>query len=159
MVTSVSLPVAFAACWRQNRAAIMEFADRYLCLAMHFPVRREVTRTYNRGKGEFEIVNTRFSPAEYDALHCVATALRVSVSSLIYGLIKLWLKPVRRNRPNRMCANYSLVEIVWNPEGGILEESLTFWRRTTENPEGRPLTLPAESSGSDCPHPKAQSSA
>ncbi|AFM13929.1 hypothetical protein Turpa_3290 [Turneriella parva DSM 21527] len=129
-MTSVSLPVSVAPYWRRRKREILGFNERFLRLAMRGRVRRGVTRRYNRAGEGFEIVCTRFWPGEYDALHFAAAALRVSVSSLVYLLIKLWLKPERRRHLPRFCANYSIVPVVWDSAAGILEESLTFWRLT-----------------------------
>ncbi|MBL8032678.1 MAG: hypothetical protein JNJ69_03185 [Leptospiraceae bacterium] len=128
LTTSVSLPVGFQDYWRCNRNEIMQFAERYLRICMRNNLRRAVTRTYNRGKGEYRIVTTRFAAAEYDTLHYVAASLRVSVSSLIYGLILLWLKPVRRTSRYSFATNYSCNMIKWDPEAGLVEESLIFWQ-------------------------------
>ncbi|MBS0618647.1 MAG: hypothetical protein JSR44_10695 [Spirochaetes bacterium] len=133
IITSVSLPNAAAKYWREHRANIMQFAERYLRLQMRNPVRRELARQYNRTGDAFEIVTTRFSTAEYDTLHYVAAALRVSVSSLIFGLIKLWLKPSRRAIQRFFSINYSYSAPKWDPEAGILEEILTFWRHNGNN--------------------------
>ncbi|GAB4435814.1 MAG: hypothetical protein OHK0011_19000 [Turneriella sp.] len=147
MVTSISLPEGLVAVWRENRRSILDFGDRYLRLIMRGKIRRETTRTYNRSSQPFRVVHVRFSPAEYDALHCAGAALRVSVSLIVCGIIRLWLKPHRRAQGVRYRANYCMDEVVWNPEAGIYEESLTFWRITPENPTGRPVTLPGGSSG------------
>jgi hypothetical protein len=147
MATSISLPEIYARYWQNHRREVMDFADRYLRLIMRFAIRRETTVTYNRAKGAYRIIHVRFTPEEYDALHCAADALRVSVSSIVCGIIRLWLKPQRRAQGVRYRANYCLNEIVWNPEAGIYEESLTFWAITPENPTGRPVTLPGGSSG------------
>lgn len=133
LTTSISLPSQVAARWRANRREIMRFAERYLRIQMRKPVRREITRRYNRQGVSFEIVTTRFTAAEYDTLHYVAAALRVSVSSLIYGLIELWLKPSRRAIQRFFTTNYALVSGKWDPEAGFLEETLTFWRVDTPN--------------------------
>ncbi len=146
IITSVSLPEAEALLWRGKRKEIMEFAGRFLRIKMRNKVRREVTRTYNRCPDvKFVITTTRFTGAEYDTLHFIATALRVSVSSLVYGLIKLWQKPARRAIRRFFCNNYSTESFKWDPEAGFLEESLTFW--WIENPNDPPpwekIPLPA----------------
>ncbi|MBS0618589.1 MAG: hypothetical protein JSR44_10385 [Spirochaetes bacterium] len=128
LTTSISLPSAVAGFWRSDRQEIMRFAERFLRVQMRHAVRREVTRKYNRLGGSYEIITTRFTAAEYDTLHYVASALRVSVSSLIFGIIKLWLKPSRRSIQRFFLTNYQLVEGKWDSEGGIVEEIVTFWR-------------------------------
>lgn len=147
MVTSVSLPANLVPVWRADRRKIMDFGDRFLRLLLRGDIRRSTTRTYNRSAQEFQVVHVRFSPAEYDALHCAAAALRVSVSSIVCGIIRLWLKPQRRAHGAKYRANYCMDEVVWNPEAGIYEESLTFWAISQENPTGRPVRLPGGSSG------------
>lgn len=146
-ITSISLPKGLVSVWRSNRRAIMDFGDRYLRLLMRNDIRRDTTRTYNRADEPFQVVHVRFSAAEYDALHCAAGAMRVSVSSIVCGIIRLWLKPQRRAHGVRYRANYCINPVIWNPEAGIYEESLTFWAITPENPFGRPITLPGGSSG------------
>jgi hypothetical protein len=128
LMTSVSLPVSVADYWRGRKREILGYNERFLRLVMRGRVRRGVTRRYNRAGEAFEIVCTRFRPGEYDSLHFAAASLRVSVSSLVYLLIKLWLKPQRRRHVQRFCANYSMAPVVWDSAAGILEESLTFWR-------------------------------
>ncbi len=147
MATSISLPKNLVSVWRADRRRIMDFGDRFLRLLLRGEIRRATTRTYNQSSEPFQVVHVRFSPAEYDALHCAAAALRVSVSSIVCGIIRLWLKPQRRAQGVRYRANYCINETVWNPEAGIYEESLTFWAITPENPDGRPITLPGGSSG------------
>ncbi len=128
LTTSVNLPVKTAAIWREHRHEIMQFGGRYLRIQMRNELRRGVTRAYNRGKGQYARVTTRFTPAEYDTLHFVAASLRVSVSSLIYGLILLWLKPARRAIRRFFATNCAADTEGWNPEGGFAYEYLTFWR-------------------------------
>lgn len=128
LVTSVSLPADTALLWKGKRKEIMKFAERYLRIQMRKQVKREVTRSYNRQLGKkFIIISTRFSSAEYDTFHYIAAALRVSVSSLIYGLIKLWQKPSRRAIRRFFCINYCSVASKWDSEAGFLEEFVTFW--------------------------------
>jgi hypothetical protein len=138
ITTSVSLPTEVGRIWRQQRREIMRFAARYLRLRMRGDLRRAVARRYNRVVGEYEIVTTRFSAAEYDSLHYVASSLRVSVSSLIYGLIKLWHKPARRAIRRFFATNYDCSLIKWDAEAGFLEESICFWRIDPENPRDVP---------------------
>lgn len=128
LTTSVSLPVEVAETWRENRREIMRYAARYLRTQMRKPTRRGVTRSYNRGKGDFVRVTTRFTGAEYDTLHFVAASLRVSVSSLVYGLVLLWLKPSRRALSRFFVTNCLCEEGKWDPEAGFVEEFVTFWR-------------------------------
>ncbi|MCS6972821.1 MAG: hypothetical protein NZL89_07335 [Leptospiraceae bacterium] len=46
---------------------------------------------------------------------CVASALRVSVLSLVYGLILLWLKPTRRALKRFFAINYYREPSRWDP--------------------------------------------
>lgn len=129
LVTSVSLPKEHAKLWREERMEIMRFCARYLRIQMRYKIRREVTRLYNRrAKSEFTIVTTRFKGEEYDKLHCVAATLRVSVSLLIYGLIKLWQKPTRRAMQRFFAINYAGITPIWNRTAGFLRERLVFSR-------------------------------
>lgn len=141
IITSISLPNQCAIVWRKNRESILQFSDRFLRMKMCLDLRRGVSRTYNCAPGEYSIVSVRFSEVEYDAFHYLAASLRVSVSSLIYELIKLWLKPARRRTPQKFCANYSINQITWGTPGGILEESLTFWSRNTDGTPRLPMEL------------------
>ncbi|MBS0618761.1 MAG: hypothetical protein JSR44_11270 [Spirochaetes bacterium] len=128
LITSVSLPEIEAGEWRRNRKEIMQFAERFLRIKMRNKVRRDVTRTYNRRLGvKFVITTSRFTAAEYDTFHYIAAALRVSVSALIYGLIKLWQKPTRRAIRRFFWTNYSAETLKWDPEGGYIDENVTFW--------------------------------
>ncbi len=141
IVTSVSLPQSAATCWQINRREIMAFAERFLRLRMRGEMRRSVARTYNRAAEPFAIVTARFTAAEYDTLHYVAASLRVSVSSLIHGIIRLWLKPSRRAIRRFIASNYDHTIVKWDPEAGFIEENLYFWQnepkehtRFNENP-------------------------
>jgi len=128
IITSVSLPKSEAAVWRRNRKDIMLFATRFLRVKMRNGIRRSVARAYNNRQGErFVITTTRFTAAQYDTFHYIAAALRVSVSSLICGLIKLWQKPSRRSINRFFCTNYSIESFKWDPEAGFIEENVTFW--------------------------------
>jgi len=92
-------------------------------------VRRGVKRRYNRQPGEYQVVTTRFSEAEYDTLHAAAAAMRVSVSCLVFQMILLWQKPNRRNRINAHLTNYEFDCLKWNERIGIITESLFIWRK------------------------------
>ncbi|AFM11146.1 hypothetical protein [Turneriella parva] len=128
LTTSVSLPVKFANVWRRRQRAIMRLAIRTLRVQMrNATVRRGVKRTYNRQGGEFAIVTTRFTEAEYDTLHFAASAMRVSVSWLVYCMIKMWIKRSRRRRANLHVTNYELHLHAWGQNAGILTESLYFY--------------------------------
>lgn len=137
LVTSVSLPKKEAMLWRQSRREIMQFSERYLRIQMRRPMRRGVTKQYNNCPEQtYDIVTTRFSGVEYDTLHFVAATLRVSVSLLIYGLIKLWSKPTRRAIRRFFSINYSGFTTEWHSDAGFVEESITFWM--VDNPNGPP---------------------
>ena len=126
--TSVSLPLEFAVLWKFNQKKIMKSAIRILRIHLRQgKVRRGVTRRYNHEFGEFSIITTRFTAAEYDALHFVAASLRVSVSWLIYTLIQLWRKEIRRSQHTKFIANYDLNLCIWHPKAGVCTESLLFW--------------------------------
>ncbi|MCS6972436.1 MAG: hypothetical protein NZL89_05360 [Leptospiraceae bacterium] len=133
--TSVSLPENVAEHWQKHQREIMRFAARFLRLKMRNPIRRGVTRSYNDAEGPYRIVTTRFTPEEHDALLCVASALRVSVSSLVYGLILLWLKPARRAQKRFFAINYYQEPSRWDSAAGYLIEKLFFWHwREGEKP-------------------------
>lgn len=135
LVTSISLPDGAAVKWRRHRQEIMQFAQRYLRIQMRKEVQRGVTRRYNRTGVNFRIISVRFTAAEYDTLHYVAAALRVSVSSLIFGIIQLWLKPARRILRRFFSINYGYSCGKWDPEAGFLEEMITFWRLNLAPPQ------------------------
>ncbi len=120
----------------------MAFAERFLRIQMRGEMRRSVTRTYNREPGPFKIVTTRFSAAEYDTLHYVASSMRVSVSSLIYGIIRLWLKPSRRAIRRFIASNYDCEMVKWDPEAGFTQENLLFWHYTPDQQVKSPTDAP-----------------
>jgi hypothetical protein len=131
----------FARLWRKKQRRIMRLALRNLRVQMRKnPVRRGVTRKYNRVSGERSIITTRFTPAEYDALHFVAAALRISVSLLIYHLILMWQKSHRRHRSSNYVTNYDINITIWQQNAGIITESLMMWPKAVD-PE---FTLRAE---------------
>ena len=109
LTTSVSLPMGHTTLWRRHYAQIMRYAADMLADARSkMPLRRGVTRLYNRRGRDYAIVTSRFSEAEYDTLHCAASALRVSVSWLIERLITLWLNRIENRRPAIFTTNYSI---------------------------------------------------
>ncbi len=94
-------------------------------------VRRGVKRHYNRRAEKFEIVTTRFTAEQYDILHAAAAAMRVSVSWLVYLMLLLWEKPVRRGQAPQYLTNYSLDCLKWNERVGVITESLYFYPKST----------------------------
>jgi hypothetical protein len=84
---------------------------------------------------DFSIVTTRFTEAEYDALHFAAAAMRVSVSWLVYQMICLWKKPSRRKQGNRFVTNYEIFPCNWGKNAGIYTEALFIWHK---QPPGAP---------------------
>lgn len=139
LVTSVSIPLAFAGAWQRHQRQIMRLALRSLRLEIRQRgPRRGVRRSYNRLGQDFAVVTTRFSPAEYDTLHYAASLFRVSVSLLIYRMILLWLKPARRNR-NPFVTNYELDICVCMPNAVATSESLLFWRKSDFEKQATPL--------------------
>ncbi len=128
LITSVSLPKFAATVWRRRQRQVMRLAVRMLRLTMRQNgVRRGVKRRYNRQPGEYLVVTTRFTEAEYDTLHAAAAAMRVSVSWLVYQMVLLWLKPARRSRFNIHVTDYELDCLKWNERVGIVTESLFIW--------------------------------
>lgn len=127
IVTSVSMPKSMAVHWRQHRKEILFLGQRCLRILMRTNYsQRGVARRYNRPLADRCIVTTRFSPAEYDALHYVAATLRVSVSSIVALMIAFWLKPARRSHPFAYATNYWLEEGIWDPYAGTTEENIQF---------------------------------
>ena len=126
--TSVSLPLEYAMLWQHNQRKIMKSTIRILRIHLRRgAVRRGVTRAYNDQRGEFRVITTHFTEAEYDALHFVAAAMRVSVSWLVYTLIKLWRKEIRRGKATEYIANYELNLCAWQPHGAACSESLLLF--------------------------------
>jgi hypothetical protein len=105
-------------------------------------VRRGVKRRYNRAPGEYLVVTTRFTEAEYDTLHAAAAAMRVSVSWLVYVMILLWQKPARRARCTTHLTNYELDCLKWNENVGVITESLYIWPKI-HHPNAKSLAAPA----------------
>lgn len=129
IVTSVSLPANMANVWREHREEILLLGQRYLRVLLRTNyLRRGVARKYNRKLPDRRIVTTRFSAAEYDALHLIASALRVSVSFIIYGMIIFWLKPSRRHSPFAYATNYWTEPGIWDPFAANLNENIQFFK-------------------------------
>ena len=127
IVTSVSMSKTMAVHWRQHQKEILFLGQRCLRILMRTNYsQRGVARRYNRSLADRRVVTTRFSPAEYDALHYVAATLRVSVSSIITLMIAFWLKPARRSHPFAYATNYWLEEGIWCPFAGATEENIQF---------------------------------
>ena len=130
ITTSICLPENLSGIWRKRQKEIMRQTLRILRIQLRKnPVRRGRVRHYNRMGVATEIVTTRFGEAEYDALHLVASAIRVSVSWLVYTLIMLWQKPARRYRQNTHVTNYDCHVAIWQQNAGVITESLLFWRK------------------------------
>lgn len=139
LTTSVSLPKELAPIWRSRQRQVMQMAIRMLRLTMYKNgVRRGVKRQYNRQAGEFLVVTTRFTEAEYDTLHCTAAAMRVSVSWLVFQMILLWQKPSRRRQGNTHVTNYDCDVLKWCPNVGVITETLFFWRKSPRPPHRLP---------------------
>ncbi len=127
ITTSVSLSKSMATHWRQHRKEILFLGQRCLRILLRTNYsRRGVARLYNRQLVDKCIVTTRFSAAEYDALHYVASTLRLSVSSIVSMMIAFWLKPSRRSHPFAYATNYWLEEGIWGPFAGTTEEFIQF---------------------------------
>ena len=127
ITTSVSLSRSMAVHWRQHRKEILFLGQRCLRILLRTNYsRRGVARLYNRQIEDKCIVTTRFNAPEYDALHYVATTLRVSVSSIVSMMIAFWLKPARRSHPFAYVTNYWLEEGIWEPFAGTTEENIQF---------------------------------
>lgn len=130
LTTSVSLPVAFASLWRKKRGEMMRLATRMLRIQFsQLQVRRGVTRRYNRIPGDFVIVTTRFTAAEYDTLHSAASAFRVSVSWLVCQIIQMWMKPSRRKQENPFVTNYVFIPCSSGRNALIFNEYTLTYRK------------------------------
>ena len=127
ITTSVSLSKSMAQTWRQHRKEVLFLGQRCLRVLLRTNYsRRGVARRYNQRLQQMCIVTTRFSAAEYDALHYVAATLRISVSSIVAMMISFWLKPARRSHPFAYATNYWLEEGIWDPFAGATEENIQF---------------------------------
>ncbi len=139
LVTSVSLGSTAGALWRRHQRIILKLAIRTLRVQMRrHGVRRGVTRRYNCVGEQMQIVTTRFTEAEYDTLHFVASSLRVSVSFLVSKMIEMWQKRTRRHGVKRHATNYDLFECNWSENGGVLTESLLFYPKIRVDSSTRP---------------------
>jgi len=113
--------------WRRRQRRILQFMAMALnAETSQGRIRRGIKRRYNRGQGEFEIVTTRFSAAEYDSLHAAASALRVSVSWLVFRLILLWKKLRKRRRVQLYLTNYKLILHAWSSNAISYTETIEF---------------------------------
>ena len=147
IITSISLSEENAAIWRGNQRHLMHFAVPMLRRQMRQNgVRRGVARRYNRIGGNHVIVTTRFTEAEYDAFHFLASMLRVSVSLLICRLIEMWHKAGRGALPRKHVTNYEINVCTWNANAGVCTESLLFWQKIPD-----PENPPAQQGDSDRP--------
>lgn len=127
--TSISLPLSIMPTWSKNRWEIMQMHTRFLRFAVRkAEFRRGVKRLYNRSNGKCGIVKVRFAPHEYDSLHTVAAGMRVSVSFLIFYLIKFWEKKAQKNAGFVVGGNYSPKVLEWSKMRVKFEEMLAFRR-------------------------------
>ena len=101
---------------------------RYARICMRKGIKRGVTKQYNRTAEEYLIVTTRFLPNEYDFLHFISSALRISVSFFIFGLIALWNKKNHLASTIRWKSIYRFSAKSWDTRTGILEESIKLFR-------------------------------
>ena len=140
--TSMSLPATVARLWRLHQKSIRKVCIRTLRIHMRQgKVARGVTRRYNRSNENFVRITARFTAAEYDALHFVAAATRVSVSWIVFTLIQLWAKPCRRDRENRYFAQHDLNICEWRNYAGVITEYLLFHPKPPPN-SGSPPDVP-----------------
>jgi len=85
--TSISIPSNILDEFNANYRFIMNYLDGYLREFKTDKPRRDRSREYNRNKGPREHLNVYWRIEEYNQLHLVASALRISVSYLIYQIL------------------------------------------------------------------------
>ena len=98
-------------------------------------IRRNMTRQYNSRVGNYVIVTTRLTPAEYDTLHFVAYSQRISVSLLVSKIIAMWLKRDPNLQTGGMISNYEIFPSTWQGGGGIVTEALLFYDKPKTTPK------------------------
>ena len=139
LTTSISIPRQFAPLWRRQHRRMMKTGIQALRLEVQKgKVRRGVKRQYNGEQGEYAIVTTRFTESEYDALHFIAATARVSVSLLIFRLIKFWLTPEGQTT-KMFVTNYQINNVLWTEDRAIITESLSFHDKSPPDTETKTI--------------------
>ena len=85
--TSISIPSYIISDFEINYRYILNYLDGYLREFKTDKPRRDRSCEYNRGKGAIEHRNVYWSIDDYNRLHHVASALRISVSYLLYQIL------------------------------------------------------------------------
>jgi hypothetical protein len=87
-------------------------------------VQRGVTRRYNRIGKPMVIVTVRFKPDEFDVLQFVSGSVRISVSLLLFLIIKNWLQRRAGKLKADVQLHYSVQVDRWNSTGFSVTETL-----------------------------------
>jgi hypothetical protein len=125
IVTSVSLPEKYAKIWRRKRKRIMRYAmHTYRTEMIKRGIQRGVTRRYNRIGKPMVIVTVRFKPDEFDVLQFVSGSVRISVSLLLFLIIKNWLQRRAGKLKADVQLHYSVQVDRWNSTGFSVTETL-----------------------------------
>lgn len=121
--TSISLPSPALADFFSNYSALRRNLPQLLKTMHRQQPTRNRLRQYNRQHGETERVNVYWTMDEYNALHGVAAAIRVSVSFLVYQMLQLLLQG-KTFEP--VFSNYSFRIKAWTASRMHTEEAITF---------------------------------
>jgi hypothetical protein len=125
IVTSVSLPEKYSKIWRSKRKRIMRYAmHTYRAEMTKRGIQRGVTRRYNRSGKPMVIVTVRFNRDEYDVMQFVSGSVRISVSLLLFLIIKNWLQRRTRQLKADVQLHYGVQVYRWNLTGFSVTETL-----------------------------------
>ena len=121
--TSISIPSYIIDDFEFNYRIIMNYLDGYLLEFKSDKPRRDRSREYNRGKGTTEHRNVYWSIHDYNRLHHVASALRISVSFLLYQILLFILSG---GEHQIILSNSTFTVVKWSEECFEFHEKLVF---------------------------------
>lgn len=138
--TSISLPTPALAVFFSNYSALRRNLPQLLKTMHRQQPTRNRLRQYNRQGCETARVNVYWTMDEYNALHGVAAAIRVSVSFLVYQMLQLLLQGITFEQ---VFSKYSFRIKTWAASQMHVEEAVTFSRVFSPSPgKSHPRTKP-----------------
>ena len=121
--TSISLPKADVHLWKYHAAQIQAQLPAYLRVFHKEKIRRIGLKTFNVCPDGVARINVFWEQDLYNQLHALAHALCISVSHLLWRILKLLASGIKLDR---VFSNYEYSGSIRSPELFILRETITF---------------------------------
>jgi len=138
--TTVSLPAGFIALFKLYQKVWLQALDQCLANALSGKACRDRARCYNHTKDAYAIVPVYWPVEVYNKLHALAAAQRVSVSSLVYAMIRQMLSQTSAKQRTSF-NNYSMNVKSWSANAIHVEENIQFYH-PNKNPQPPPAEPP-----------------